>query len=391
MSKMRTKAAAVLLAVSLAACAATACGADNRQESSVPPAQTSVLLSGFDSNEELLTMLFSGLRAKIELSDEHVTEGEKSAKLTLIGKQSATGEYYQDNEFYILPGNRFLSKMDYSDVVQYSVDIFNGSEKSYEMAFGYNHLRMNSDTYLLGRRTLQPGANHLVFDVNNNVIKTFVDVTAVKDFAFYIDGRELDDSVPVFYIDNLRAEVRPHESKAHAIGSKIDFSDEADFHKFSDFGASTGLLRCPKFEKNTDLRYVWEGKESLRVEFQAKKGGDGVDCAGFRVKDDMLKIPADCDLSDTYLEYRLYNDTDNEITVRASVFTHVASDYYSWVSTVQPHSWVAAGNSVLLQTLDDAFAGNGLGNLMCIGFEIGGLTTAGSCVYLDGIVLTKKS
>jgi hypothetical protein len=382
--------AGFVLALVLAVCGFAACNDTDKTSQEKPNLPQSVLLSGFESDKELLTMIFSNMHAKVEISDEHVTDGKHSAKMTVYGKLSDDKTYYKDNDFYIVPGNAFLSKMDYSDVVGYSLDIFNAGNKPLNFVFGYNHLLMSADTYTIGRRVLQPGENHLTFEIDNNVVKTFTDVTAIKDFAFYVEGRDIDDEPTVLYLDNFRAEVLPHESKGGAANEKIDFSVPEDSSKFAMFGGFTSLTTAPVFERNSDLRYVLTGKNSMKVTFNAKKGGEGVDCPGFRTCDDMFKIPYTYDLTKTYLHFDMYNDTDEEITVRVALFSHIATDYFASTVAIQPRSWAASGNRILLGAVDDAFVGNGLGNLMSVAFEVIGLKTAGSAIYLDNLTLTDE-
>ena len=391
MMKKGMKIAGLLFALVLALGGFAACNASNQTEQQKPGLPQSILLSGFESDRELLTMIFSNIHAKVEVSDEHVTDGTNSAKMTIYGKLSNDGTYYKDNDFYIIPGNAFLNKMDYSDVVGYSIDVFNAGDKPIDMAFGYNHLLMNSDTYLIGKRTLVPGANHLTFEINNNAVKTFVDVTAIKDFAFYVEGRDVEDDPSVLYFDNFRAEVLPHTSQGGEPNEIIDFSRPEDIGKFAMFGNFTSLLRGPLFELNSDLRYVLSGKNSMKVTFNAKKGNkEEVDCPGFRTCDDMFKIPDTYDLSKTYLHFDMYNDTDEEITVRIAMFSHIASDYFSTTVAIQPHSWAASGNQILLSDVDDVFVGNGLGNLMSVAFEVIGLKEPGSSIYFDSLTLTDE-
>lgn len=391
MMKKGMKIAGLLFALVLALGGFAACNASNQTEQQKPGLPQSILLSGFESDRELLTMIFSNIHAKVEVSDEHVTDGTNSAKMTIYGKLSNDGTYYKDNDFYIIPGNAFLNKMDYSDVVGYSIDVFNAGDKPIDMAFGYNHLLMSSDTYLIGKRTLVPGANHLTFEINNNAVKTFVDVTAIKDFAFYVEGRDVEDDPSVLYFDNFRAEVLPHTSQGGEPNEIIDFSRPEDIGKFAMFGNFTSLLRGPLFELNSDLRYVLSGKNSMKVTFNAKKGNkEEVDCPGFRTCDDMFKIPDTYDLSKTYLHFDMYNDTDEEITVRIAMFSHIASDYFSTTVAIQPHSWAASGNQILLSDVDDVFVGNGLGNLMSVAFEVIGLKEPGSSIYFDSLTLTDE-
>ena len=383
MKKMLIKAALLAVAVSLCV-SGFACG---EPEQTSEPAQTDVLLSGFESSAELTSMSFSNLRGKVELvSDEaYVTEGQYAAKLTMMGKTLQSDAYYEDNEFYLYPGNNYLTKTDYSDVVRYTLDVYNAFSRSVELAFGYNNPRANDDNYLFGYRTLEPGANHLVFEVDNGAVSAFVDVASVKNFFFQIEGRNKDEDPVVLVFDNFRAEVSDADYTPSGSDSVIDFSDPADFARFGEFGASTSYLRRPRFTENTDLQYVLSGRSSMKIEFFAKRAGEGVDCVGFRSKDYTLTGWDTADQDSTYLSYDLYNATDRTITVSMTVFSNVNETYAAAV-TVEPHSWAAgSGRRILLRDLNDRFAGTGL-NVMTVTFQFGGLEP-GDCLYLDNLSL----
>ena len=109
------------------------------------------LLHGFESDAELLKMTFTNMRGKVEVSKEekYVTQGEGAAKMTLIGKPDGTNGYYADNEFFITPGNAYLPKVDYSDVICYTLDVYNDNDRPLELAFGYNAFWATQDQYLL--------------------------------------------------------------------------------------------------------------------------------------------------------------------------------------------------------------------------------------------------
>ena len=79
MKKSKVKIAAALLSASLVLSGAAACDKKDNDPAPPPPVQQEVLLSGFESNEELLSMIFSNMSARVEVSDEHVTSGEHSA------------------------------------------------------------------------------------------------------------------------------------------------------------------------------------------------------------------------------------------------------------------------------------------------------------------------
>ena len=379
--------AVLLLAAAILCLTGAACRGDRENPDAEPD---DILLSGFESMEELGSMVFSNLRGRLELADgaEYVTEGKYAVKLSMEGKTLLNGAYCEDNEFYLLPGTAYLEKTDYSDVKSYTMDVYNAFGRPLEFSFGYNNARANDDNFVLGYRTLEKGMNHLKFEVNNSAVSAFMDVTAVKNFFFMIEGREKDEGPVVLYFDNFRAQLTDADFTPGSSDSVIDFSDPADFARFGEFGASTSYLRRPRFSENTDLRYVLSGKSSMKVEFFAKRYGEGVDCVGFRSKDYTLTGWNDVDQSKTWLSYDLYNATDARISVSMTVYTNV-NETYEVFATVEPHSWAAPEQTrVLLSELNDRFTGTAL-NIMTVTFQFGNLTP-GSCVYLDNLSLVTE-
>lgn len=377
----------LLLAVAALCLTGVACGDDHK----IPPEKKDdILLSGFESMEELHSMVFSNLRGRLELAEgaEYVTEGKYAVKLSMEGKTLLSDAYYEDNEFYILPGNVYLEKTDYSDVKSYTLDIYNAFDRAVEFSFGYNNARANDDNFVLGYRTLQKGMNHLKFEVDNSAVCAFTDVTALKNFFFMVEGREKDEDPIVLYIDNFRAQLTDADFTPGRSDSAIDFSEPADFARFGEFGASTSYLRRPRFTENTDLQYVLSGKSSMKVEFFAKRFGEGVDCVGFRTKDYTLTGWNDVDQSKTWLSYDLYNATDARISVSMTVYSNV-NETYEVLATIEPHSWAAPDQTrVLLADLNERFTGTAL-NIMTVTFQFGNLKP-GSCVYLDNLSLVTE-
>lgn len=383
MSRISRKKRLFFLAVLAGVMCLSACGGQKAQESE------KVVLCGFESAKEMLTMNLYTMRAKVEIIDDktYVTDGEKAAKFVIEGNaevdQDGNVLYYKDNAIYLFPGNTYMKKTDFSDVKKYTIDIFNANERPMEIAFGYNHPDAASDSFLFGKRTLEPGKmNHLEFEVNNDVVSSFVDVTAVKSFYFILEGGLAGETPLEFYFDNFCAEIGEGNYQAAEMSGKIDFSNAADVHRFLELGGATSMLRRPQFSLNTDLNYVSTGRSSMKIEFTENKLGTGIDCVGFRSRDNMLEGFQTTDYENTYLEYELYNDTDQVITVLMSVYDPLNASY-SVSTSIGPHSWSGKeGTSVSLATLKEYFLGNGL-DIWTVAFTVSGLKEDGDSLYLD--------
>ena len=120
----------------------------------------------------------------------------------------------------------------------------------------------------------------------------------------------------------------------------------------------------------------------MKIEFTENKLGTGIDCVGFRSRDNMLEGFQTTDYENTYLEYELYNDTDQVITVLMSVYDPLNASY-SVSTSIGPHSWSGKeGTSVSLATLKEYFLGNGL-DIWTVAFTVSGLKEDGDSLYLD--------
>lgn len=394
MSRIIRRKAAFLLAIAVGATVISACGGKTAETRTGDGEK--VLLCGFESTKEMLTTNLYYLCARVEITDDktYVTDGEKAAKFIITGKPVEDSEgnvlYYQDNPIYLFPGNTYMTKTDFSDVKKYTIDIFNANERSLEVAFGYNHPNAAEDSFLFGKRTLEPGKmNHLEFEVDNDVAATFVDVTAVKNFYFVVEGGMAEETPLELYFDNFCAEIGDGSYEAGEMSREIDFSKEADVHKFTELGATTSIVRRPQFSLNRDLNYVSTGRSSMKIEFFENKLGTGIDGVGFRTRDYMLEGYDIEDYENTYLEYELYNDTDQVISVLMSVYDPLNASY-SVSTSIAPHSWSGKeGTSICLSTLKEFFLGEGL-DIYTVSFIVSGLQNEGDCLYLDHLSIVER-
>ena len=375
--------ATVLLCMALSSLCLFACGNDEKTSDS--PAYNEVVLAGFETADELRAMTLTALSGKVEFSDEHVTQGKKSAKFILEGRHA-------DNAFYIATGNAFVPKTDYSDVIRYAIDVYNDTQKSYAFALGYNDLGFNKDFYLFGYRTIKPGENHIVFDIDNGIVKSLMKTDAVTHFSFFIEGREDETEKQVFYLDNFRAYTKERSVQTHEKQPNIDFSRRIDFSQFCDYWFNTAKpsskLRRPRLEENTDMRYVLSGKTSAKITFGKRYGSDEPDINGFRTRDGLYDgtMIDGYDADDTYFAYDLYNDSDKEITVRFAAHSN-ADEYFGVNAVVAPHTWARSGNRMLLRDIDNAWRGDGLADFRAVSLTVIDGLTPDTVVYLDNISL----
>jgi hypothetical protein len=204
-----------------------------------------IVLSGFESDRELLSMHFSRLFGKIELTKEppYVTEGNAAARLTMQNRDNGGG--YHNHEFYILPGNPYLAKTDYSDAVGYAVDLYNAQAAPLWFALGCNYPHTAHDprqfdvprSYILGKCVLKSGMNRLRFTIDRTEVGYLTDLKAIKYFSFIFEGGASSDPPVAVYIDNFRA-VTCDAAYAYN-GPGFDFAATIDRSRFNNLNLFT--------------------------------------------------------------------------------------------------------------------------------------------------------
>ena len=365
------------------------CNSDEQTKPTTPVSET-ILLSGFESEAEYLTMLFTNTIAKVEVNQnkEYITEGEASAALTLYGQYDYTNKFYLDSPFYLLPGNDFLSKIDFSDVSSFSVDVFNAFTRPLQFMLSF-------DGYTIGYRTLEKGMNHLTFELDRAEACHYVDLEFIKTIGFLVEGRMTDEEPAVLYFDNFKAQTVLGDYNEDSYET-IDVIDEFNFENpletkcFVEYGLSTSNLTKPRFSINSDLNYVLYGKNSMKITFMRNRNDTAIDCLGFRTADGVFgNWAAFSDLSKVKLSYDLYNDTDQLLTVSMHVFqATTSSNVYTKTLSIAPHSWADTDQTaVLLSDIQEKF-GVAEFEAFTVVFEITGLKESGSNLYLDNLKLT---
>ncbi len=362
----------------------------NEPTKPVVPVNGSILLSGFESEAEYLTMLFTNTIVKVEVNEnkEYITEGTASAKLTLYGQYDYANKYYMDSPFYLLPGNDFLSKIDFKDVKGFSVDIYNAFTRPLQFMLSF-------DGYTIGYRTLEKGMNHLTFALDRSEAAHYVDLEFIKTIGFLVEGRMTDEEPAVLYFDNFIAQTDSGEYDEDLypeieVLNEFTFDNPLETKSFLGFGLSSSRLLEPRFEINSDLRYVMTGRKSMKITFMRNRNDTAIDSLGFRTQDNVFGNWASfSDLSKVKLSYDLYNDTDRLLTVSMRVF-HSPSDslVYSKNVLVAPYSWTDPGQTGVLLSEIQAEFGVDEFSAFSIAFEVTGLQESGSCLYLDNLKLT---
>lgn len=210
---MRTalkKILAVMLAAALVCAAATGCQKKVETNYTTNP---TILLNGYEDLKELNSVnLFEGL-GKMELSDEHVTEGNKSAKVTVTDDPwyFNFGIPYFKQATEILRGERDFS--DFGRIGMITLDVFSvspGTRIALQLVYRYNSNKATGRYEPIGDtptwQELHEGANVVNFNIAADSIpeveENGAQIRKVVALNFYFDRPTDGDNV--FFIDNLR-------------------------------------------------------------------------------------------------------------------------------------------------------------------------------------------
>lgn len=345
------------------------------------PREEKALLSGFESVEELLTIGHRYI-GSVDLSEEHVTEGEKSARFELEGQYVGLNDWYAESTVQFMTGSQYLMKVDYKDVIAFEIDIYNDSGKEVRMLFSINANPMEE-------RTLREGDNRITIGIDRRYIGFLMDMSAVSTFELTFEGRSAADPEWVLYLDNFRAvttEKVLQEEEFDVSGNVLyDFDNIGEARwKMAVLGAVTSSFSSPVFSVNNDPHYIYTGTSSLRVQFRANRQNTGVDGVGFRTLTETVNYDwSQYDEDKTYLEWHIYNAAEHPINITVTVYS-TKDEVYQKAYTVAAGSWGAYSDErALLSDINDAFTGEGL-DIMSIGFLVSG-TESGDVLYLDSI------
>ena len=366
---------------------------EEQNENSTPTQQSNVfLISGFESKAELLSMVFSNIFGKVELTEDstYVTEGKTAAKLTAYGKRNYGAEYYSDDVFYIKTGTQYLKKVDFTDTIKYSFDVYNPQDFSFRIAFGLNALA-HANEHICGFETLEPGMNHLEFSIDRAATALYLNLESFRGFSFLMEHSAfaIDDEIPmVLYFDNFRGETTMENYEKPVTGSSIDFTESSDIARFATWGAPSTVFKRPTFKWNKSPEYVLTGRRSMEMTFYRNRTDTGMEGVGFRTKDNVIIGWNDFKGENANVSFAMYNPNDVKVTVGFTFYTPLNESYTKSVE-IMPHSWVDnEQTSVLLSLLNEKFLGEGL-DIYTVCFSVTGLNRDSMKLYLDNIKISE--
>ncbi len=282
------------------------------------PTQGTVLLSGFESIDELLSMNWQNMFGAVDLADDetYVTEGEHAAKLSVRGDYSAgvaarpTMTVYTDSEW--------LDKQDFSDTTKMTVDVYNAQDSAVNLYFQFAVLN-DQNTFQYSSATkieLQSGMNHVELPLDRGFLNQLIDIKNIMRLVFMFDNEtEKNQPARVLYMDNFRAhtttEPIPTDVKIRA-EHEIESADRAEY--ISSWSIINYRFSPSELTHNTDPKYISQGTGSFK--FSAPATGGGVTSPGI-----VLASPAIRDISSYYsISFDIYNDNDKDYAFTTLTF-----------------------------------------------------------------------
>ncbi len=272
--------------------------------------QSTVLLSGFESYDELLSMNWQNMFGKADLvtDDEYVTEGNYAAKLTVSGDYTAGAAARPTMTIYT--DTAWLNKQDYTDTTGMSVDVYNAQSTALNMYFQFailndqNTLQYSSEQKIV----LQPGANAVEIAFDRGFLNQLIDIKNITRLLFAFDNAtEKNQPDRVLYMDNFvahtTAEAIPTDVKIRE-QDELESADRAEY--LSAWGIINYIYSPSELTHNTDPQYVSQGTGSFK--FTAPATGGGSTTPGFIMRSTPIS-----DISSYYsISFDIYNDNDED-------------------------------------------------------------------------------
>lgn len=300
-----------LLMLCLAAVSAAGCSKKQSGDSTV-------LLSGFESVDELLSMNWQNMfgAADVVEDDDYVTQGEHAAKLSVRGDYSAGTAARPSMTIYT--NSEWLQKTDYSDTTKMTVDVYNAQDETVNMYFQFGVLN-EQNTYQYSSETkieLQPGANSVEIPFDRAFLDQLIDIKNIMRLLFMFDNETVKNQpARVLYMDNFVAhtttEPIPTDVKIRQ-ENEIESADRAEY--ISSWSIINYIYSPSELAHNTDPQFITQGTGSFK--FSAPATGGGTTSPGIK-----LSEPAISDISSYYsISFDIYNDNDKDFAFHTLTF-----------------------------------------------------------------------
>lgn len=288
-------------------------------------ADTTHLISGFETYEEVVNMRLINSFGKAQLVSEHVTEGNRALKLTVNGDYATTA-----HPILAIPTDtNSPDKKDFSDVDKIYLDVYNDNDSPQTIYFSY--LLKKSAAYAPSNETAKTiGAKQtetLIFELNRDLMNCFVDLKNVLQIRLSFDcSTYYNQPYRIFYVDNLRYSTTdaPIENVQVREPGEIELCDSADY--LMAWSNINKYIYAPSvISFNTDSRFVKQGTGSFRVTNVPNYGVTGTNetyNVGWKIN------PKVKDMRDYYsYSFWVYNDYDKPLNLRASYHYSTGVNY----------------------------------------------------------------
>lgn len=318
---MKRKIGIFLLSAVLAisCCAFAAC--NNKKGSN------EIRIADFETYEELTEMRWLNQFGAAELSGEHVTHGEQSLHVSVMGKLNAAAKPV----ICIDTKTDRLAKYDFTDVDRFKLDVYNDNDYDANVYFQYLTAAENQNKTSGEIKATVPAktAKTVEFVIDRALSAYFLNLDDVLQLRIAFDPiEEYGQAYRSFYIDNLRA-YTTSETFAPASPRKADEIESCDRPEYlAAWGNILSYVYSPSsLTFNSDPAYIKAGAGSFKLMSERTGGSGELYTIGIACINDPL-----ADFS-TYagLGYWVYNP--NDIAIPA----WLTGNYY--MGELQPGEW----------------------------------------------------
>lgn len=229
----------------------------------------SMTISSFESYDELQTFSWFNNFGRVDVNENSafITNGSKSARLELHGNPSGNMP-----TMYIWCDTKYFSNYNFSSVMAITVDVFNESSKDVKMNLSFvtrkNKVRKE---YPPTEFNLTSGKNNITYLIDRQVAKYLCDTDSMEYIKIEFEQpNSYTADRNVLYMDNLVAHIDHNEVapivKTFKENEIFLFEDSADRFNIKAYSTQCSSKSFPKLSINSNLNFVSEGKQSLKID-----------------------------------------------------------------------------------------------------------------------------
>ena len=270
------------------------------------------LIAGFESYEELISFNWQNDFGRAEVSDEHVTQGSHSVKLTVRGNFRNTNK----PTLTIKTATESLPKTDWLNVSSILIDVYNANDT--EQTIGFKYLTKKEDNEIMSAEIVEtiPAKTQktVEFVINRDLTAYFLNLDVVSTLNLtFENATSWEQPYRVFFVDNMR-----YKTTDEPINQNVKVREDGELEScdLPEYTAAWGNILSYVYSRaalsfNSDPAFIKGGEGSFKLQSHYT---NGLPDANRTIGINMLSSEI-TDWSDYYsISYWVYNDNEVPIT-----------------------------------------------------------------------------